>query len=228
MVLTNFLIGVRMIKILQMTNLSVHISKVLAIGATESSVEIIKKITSGFEGDLIIKKGFDDIFFLNNTASHQIDCLIIAACTDTPNRLDYIDNIIRFFISLPAITILEHKLSAMNQINVQHATESVFKMNDFAYETRLVFPSNNNFLINDMNRVSELIKQINNFNSNQVFGLTKREKELVMLLADGQSYKSCAVAMNISLSTVQAHIRNLYTKLNVRNNRDAVKKALGN
>lgn len=210
-----------------MTNRSFHPPKVLALGATEGSVEIIKKITFGFAGELSIKKGFDEIFFSNDADPPKIDFLIIAACSDTPYRLDYIDKLIRFFNGLPAITILEHKLSAMNQINVQHATQSKAKNNDFRYEVRAVFPSNGKFLIDNMNKMSALFKQMNDFKLLQTYDLTSREKELVMLLADGHSYKSCAVSMNISISTVQAHIRNLYAKLNVRNKTDAIKKALG-
>jgi two-component system, NarL family, nitrate/nitrite response regulator NarL len=55
--------------------------------------------------------------------------------------------------------------------------------------------------------------------------LTSRELELLSLLAIGHSYTSCAEQMRISLSTIQTHIRNMYRKLNVSNQRQAIRKA---
>lgn len=56
-------------------------------------------------------------------------------------------------------------------------------------------------------------------------GLTERELELLRLLADGKTYIQAAVAMEVALSTVQTHIRNLYRKLGVRTQLQAVMKA---
>ena len=47
--------------------------------------------------------------------------------------------------------------------------------------------------------------------------LTSRELELLQFIAKGCSYATCADVMNISLSTVQTHIRNMYRKLEVSN-----------
>ena len=57
------------------------------------------------------------------------------------------------------------------------------------------------------------------------FRLSPREVELLQHLALGHSYTSCAEKMNISLSTVQTHIRNMYRKLEVSNQRQAIRKA---
>jgi ATP/maltotriose-dependent transcriptional regulator MalT len=55
--------------------------------------------------------------------------------------------------------------------------------------------------------------------------LSKRELELLQFIAKGCSYASCADVMNISLNTVQTHIRNMYRKLEVSNQRQAITKA---
>jgi DNA-binding NarL/FixJ family response regulator len=52
--------------------------------------------------------------------------------------------------------------------------------------------------------------------------LSPRELELLRLLAQGYSYTACASLMNIALSTVQTHIRNMYRKLDVSNQRQAI------
>jgi two-component system nitrate/nitrite response regulator NarL len=55
--------------------------------------------------------------------------------------------------------------------------------------------------------------------------LTPREVELLNLIAQGLSYSDCADIMNVSLSTVQTHIRNMYRKLEVNNQTQAINRA---
>ena len=55
--------------------------------------------------------------------------------------------------------------------------------------------------------------------------LSPREIELLGHLAAGLSYAICAERMRISMSTVQSHIRNVYRKLNVSNQTQAINKA---
>jgi two-component system nitrate/nitrite response regulator NarL len=57
------------------------------------------------------------------------------------------------------------------------------------------------------------------------FNLTPRELETLQHLAKGNTYKEVAKHMGISLSTVQFNIRNLYRKLDVFSQVQAVSKA---
>jgi len=57
------------------------------------------------------------------------------------------------------------------------------------------------------------------------FKLTEREAETLRLLSRGLAYSQVATEMNISLSTVQSHVRNLYRKLGVNSQAQAVAKA---
>ena len=61
--------------------------------------------------------------------------------------------------------------------------------------------------------------------STNKLNLSARELELLQFIAKGCSYATCADVMNISLSTVQTHIRNMYRKLEVSNQRQAITKA---
>jgi DNA-binding NarL/FixJ family response regulator len=61
--------------------------------------------------------------------------------------------------------------------------------------------------------------------SNTAFQISPREVDLLGGLAKGWSYAQCADAMGISLNTVQSHIRNVYRKLNVSNQTQAINKA---
>ncbi len=58
------------------------------------------------------------------------------------------------------------------------------------------------------------------------YHLTQKEKELLQLLVQGMSYKMIADAMLISFETVKSHIKNVYKKLHVSSNAEAVAKAI--
>ena len=62
-------------------------------------------------------------------------------------------------------------------------------------------------------------------NTETLPNLTGREIEMLQLLAVGLSYQEVANEMNIALSTVQFHIRNLYRKLHVTSQAQALAKA---
>jgi len=57
--------------------------------------------------------------------------------------------------------------------------------------------------------------------------LTKREQEILALLAKGFLYKEIADQLGISLSTVRAHLHTVYEKLHVQSRTEAVVKFLG-
>jgi DNA-binding NarL/FixJ family response regulator len=51
--------------------------------------------------------------------------------------------------------------------------------------------------------------------------LTKREQEVLAVLAKGLLYKEIASRFSISIDTVKKHCKNIYQKLNVRNRTEA-------
>tara|TARA_B100002051_G_scaffold255793_1_gene271747 strand:- start:1196 stop:2206 length:1011 start_codon:yes stop_codon:yes gene_type:complete len=55
--------------------------------------------------------------------------------------------------------------------------------------------------------------------------LSPREIEVLELLSLGMSYKKLAQQLHISLATVKTHTRNIYSKLDVKNRTQAVKRA---
>lgn len=58
------------------------------------------------------------------------------------------------------------------------------------------------------------------------YRLTAREKEILTLLSQGDSYKIIASQSNISLDTVRTHIKKIYEKLHVHSQTEAVSKAI--
>jgi two-component system NarL family response regulator len=55
--------------------------------------------------------------------------------------------------------------------------------------------------------------------------LSNREKDVLRHLGKGMTYKEMAESMNISIHTVHTHIKNIYEKLQARNQQEAVLKA---
>jgi DNA-binding NarL/FixJ family response regulator len=58
------------------------------------------------------------------------------------------------------------------------------------------------------------------------YSLTPKEKEILLLLVDGLSYKMIADKCVISFHTVNAHIKKIYEKLQVHSVSEAVSKAI--
>jgi len=56
--------------------------------------------------------------------------------------------------------------------------------------------------------------------------LSAREKEIVVGLVDGLSYKLIAARMSISIETVRFHIKNIYTKLQVHGKAEVISRSL--
>jgi len=58
------------------------------------------------------------------------------------------------------------------------------------------------------------------------YGLTPREQEILAHLSKGKGLKMIAADLNISIDTVRTHIKNIYEKLQVHSQAEAVSKAL--
>jgi DNA-binding NarL/FixJ family response regulator len=58
--------------------------------------------------------------------------------------------------------------------------------------------------------------------------LTSREREIIQLLAEGQSNKEAATTLDISVKTIEAHRANIMRKLHLRSVSDLVRYAIRN
>jgi DNA-binding NarL/FixJ family response regulator len=72
-------------------------------------------------------------------------------------------------------------------------------------------------------------KVVNSFSRKQLAGscleqLTRRETEVLALLAEGKMYKEVSITLGIEMETTKKHIRNIYGKLQVQNRTEAVNK----
>ncbi len=69
------------------------------------------------------------------------------------------------------------------------------------------------------------IQQTSHQTASNGYKLTNREKEILTLLSQGKSFKLIAANLTISIDTVRVHIKNIYEKLQVHTQTEAVSKA---
>jgi DNA-binding NarL/FixJ family response regulator len=55
--------------------------------------------------------------------------------------------------------------------------------------------------------------------------LTRREKQVLQLVARGDLYQEICVALHISLGTLQSHVKNIYRKLGAHSRSEAIRKS---
>ncbi|HZJ26185.1 MAG TPA: response regulator transcription factor [Acidimicrobiia bacterium] len=59
------------------------------------------------------------------------------------------------------------------------------------------------------------------------FALTARERDVLVLLAEGRSNREIAATLFVSLPTVKTHLAHIYAKLDVKNRNEALGRAVG-
>ncbi|MEX6689550.1 response regulator transcription factor [Danxiaibacter flavus] len=78
------------------------------------------------------------------------------------------------------------------------------------------------------NKVLKILKDKESRKVPTNFDLTLREKEILTCLVEGLSYKMTADTCAVSIDTVNAHVKNIYKKLQVHSKSEAVAKAIKN
>lgn len=73
----------------------------------------------------------------------------------------------------------------------------------------------------------KVIQQLQNFpREENKYQLTRQEKNILSSLSEGNSFKIIAAEFHVTVNTVRSHIRNIYEKLQVQSQIEAVSKAL--
>ncbi len=99
-------------------------------------------------------------------------------------------------------------------------TELIFAIESIAEGRTYLSPSITERLMNAKNNA--------NSNTSLVARLTKREKEILVHLANGENHKEISSKLHISSRTVDTHRSNILKKLEVKSNAELVKLALSN
>jgi DNA-binding CsgD family transcriptional regulator len=153
------------------------------------------------------------------------------ACTDRLDVLAFIDSLDGVFIEDDpaglACPALVTELDGTTLRDERHAA----RLSQMIPESELVYLPNRPLY----GWVDELADAIERFdavldaehrNANPDGSLSKREAEVLRLVASGHTNSEIASALSLSRTTVERHVANIYAKLNVRNRSEATRWAL--
>jgi DNA-binding NarL/FixJ family response regulator len=83
----------------------------------------------------------------------------------------------------------------------------------------LILPATHLSALVDLVRISK----VDQYPGSKIDALTRREREVLALLADGHTTQEVAGALSISVMTVQSHVKNVLAKLGVHSKVEAIR-----
>lgn len=114
------------------------------------------------------------------------------------------------------------KLGARGYLLKESATEEVIHAIRAVYNGKVFLsPGISKYVVD-----SYLGKIYDSKNKKKVVQLTKREKEILQLIAEGYVSKEIATKLNIALNTVRVHRKNIMQKLDIHRNADLIRYAI--
>lgn len=139
---------------------------------------------------------------------------------------------------IECVRILKQKIPDIDIIMLTAFTDDEYifqalKAGAYGYLTKNIFPSKLLSAIREVRRGGSPMSShvarrvVNSFNNikSPMPSLSKREKEVLRLLCEGQSYRDIAKKLFVSTNTVRFHLKNIYKKLQVNSRHEAVVKA---
>lgn len=195
------------------------------------------------EDDLTIVEGYT--FLLNNDGS----CEVINAYQSVESCLVELEN------DSPDVILLDIKLPGINGVDavpiikakfpsVKIIMLTVFENKEMIFNALTNGASGYLSKNTSSQRILESIKEVHegggvmstsvarmvieSFQKNPNTPLTKRETQILEMIAEGKSRPRIAEQLFIDLETVKTHIKNIYFKLNVHSREEAIKIAKDN
>ena len=171
-------------------------------------------------------------------------------CRDILYNIErHVPDVVLMDIEMPGMNGIEAtKIIKQHFPNVQVLIQTVFYEDEYIFKAicagasgyilKTTTPAGYIDALNDVNsggspmtpgiarRVMELFKNNVHVPSGDQYNLTEKEKIILQQLVSGKSYKMIADAEKISFDTVKTHIKNIYSKLHVHSNAEAVVKAI--
>ena len=156
---------------------------------------------NGIEGIKEVKKLLPDLTILVLTVYEENDLIFEALCAGASGYL---------VKKTPPSKLLE-AIREANEGGAPMSSHIARKVIDF-------------FSRKDVRGLSQQKKQASQKKTESI--LTPREKEILSGLVEGNSFKTIADSLFISIETVRFHFRNIYKKLHVHSQSEAVAKAI--
>ena len=185
---------------------------------------------------------------LRSLLQNEQDVTVVGTCSTGADCLSYFENhtadVVLMDISLPDM----NGVDLCQQIKARHRQIMILALSTFnqgIYMNRMMENGASGYLLKNVTR-QELIEGIRtvsmggvyfSFEAGKIYKstleensrqpvLTKREKEIVKLVAEGLTNIQIGQQLFISVDTVDTHRKNLYTKLGVKNTAQLIRYCL--
>jgi DNA-binding NarL/FixJ family response regulator len=184
-----------------------------------------------------VRQGF--VLLINASDKYQVVGDYCDAESALENLIEDVPNVILMDIDLPGIDGIEATRRARQVLpHVNIIIITVFENSSRVYDALCAgatgYLTKNTNQIGLLNAIDEVVHGgapmsaniarmiVESFQRNTQTPLSERETEVLVKLSDGKSYKSIADQLEIGLTTVKFHIKNIYIKLQVNNKEDAI------
>lgn len=184
-----------------------------------------------------VRDGFS--FLINTTNLYEVVGDYSSAEAALENLVSDLPNVILMDIDLPGMNGIEATRRAKQILpNVNIIIITVFENSSRVYDALCAgatgYLTKNTNQIGLLNAINEVVNGgapmsaniarmiVDSFHRNTQSPLSERETEVLAKLSEGKSYKSIADQLDIGLTTVKFHIKNIYIKLQVNNKEDAI------
>lgn len=178
---------------------------------------IIKSIASLFEGQSQFSKISNSSTKLELlTALHNKapDILILDVNLNGVNMLDELKTIKELAPKTKVIILTSYDSETFLRKAIKNGVHAYLNKNTDASELKAAIES---VTTNELYIGNGKTKQFNHKDSFELIEeLSEREKEVIQCLVEGNPNKKIADYLNISITTVQTHRRNIYRKLNLQ------------
>ena len=200
----------------------------------DSNIKVADKLKIYLEHDsnlnISITNMNKDTWFLERIENHQ-KVLLILSCKNEQESIDYIKRLRRSIPNLLCLLLI-HENSRNYLFDALNSG-----INGITFENSalcVICDNIDQVLKGGMPLSSQLTKYIYEswlektmLNEQCLNKITKREKEIMVLLAKGNLYKEIATNLRISTLTVKNHLKNIYRKIGVTNRSEAIVRFLG-
>lgn len=197
----------------------------------------IKRIAEALQSKIELSPDFDVKFIANNgkemvksiEKNHAIDVILMDIDMPEMNGIDATEYISNHFPNIKIImcSVYDDEDSILDSI-IAGATGYLLKEEKPEVIHSAIYQAMEGGSPLNPSIARKTLKLISRIESRKQpsvdYGLTKREKEILQLLANGLSYEQIAINLFVSKGTVRKHIENLYRKLQVNNKVDAINK----
>lgn len=189
-------------------------------------LEGLQKLLTDIEGIIIAGCFTQGIDFINYLKSNQVDIVLLDITLPDANGIDLCKEVKRIAPGTHVLALSNHSERSMIFQMLQNGAAGYMLKNVSAEELITCIHEALQGRITFSNAVKEIMAQPSINELNGPPQLTKREKEILGLISEGQTTPAIAEMLHLSPLTIETHRKNLLQKFEVKNVASLIKSAM--